>query len=39
MAPDHEPGNGIFFDRPPRALVEALSQALAGGTAAPMERR
>jgi exodeoxyribonuclease V beta subunit len=30
MAPAHEPGCGVFFDRPARALVEGLSDSLAG---------
>ncbi len=30
MAPIHAPGCGVFFDRPTRALIEALSDALAG---------
>lgn len=25
MAPSHPPGSGVFFDRPPRALVETLA--------------
>jgi exodeoxyribonuclease V beta subunit len=28
MAPGYEPGGGVFFDRPPRALIEALSDGL-----------
>ena len=31
MAPGHPEGSGIFFDRPRRALVEALSGVLAHG--------
>ncbi len=30
MAPNHAPGCGVFFDRPARALIDALSDALAG---------
>jgi hypothetical protein len=30
MAPQHAPGTGVFFDCPSRALLEALSQELAG---------
>jgi exodeoxyribonuclease V beta subunit len=28
MSPAHAPGTGVYFDRPPRALIEALSQLL-----------
>jgi exodeoxyribonuclease V beta subunit len=28
MSPDHAPGTGVFFDRPPRVLIDALSAAL-----------
>jgi exodeoxyribonuclease V beta subunit len=31
MAPSHPPGWGVYADRPPRALIEALSAALDGG--------
>jgi len=34
MAPDHPPGSGIYHDRPPRALVEALSELFAEGGSA-----
>ncbi len=30
MAPGHAPGTGVFGDRPPPALLEALSRVLAG---------
>ena len=30
LAPTHPPGTGVFFDRPPRALIEALSGLLGG---------
>jgi exodeoxyribonuclease V beta subunit len=30
MAPHYERGNGVFFDRPARALIESLSAVLAG---------
>lgn len=30
MAPQHPPGTGVFFDRPARALIEALSQLFEG---------
>jgi exodeoxyribonuclease V beta subunit len=30
MAPEHERGNGVFFDRPSRQLIENLSGLLAG---------
>ncbi|MGD0950521.1 MAG: exodeoxyribonuclease V subunit beta [Candidatus Binatia bacterium] len=30
MAPEHYGGNGVFFDRPSRQLIENLSEALAG---------
>jgi exodeoxyribonuclease V beta subunit len=30
MAPEHGGGNGVFFDRPSRQLIEHLSGALAG---------
>jgi exodeoxyribonuclease V beta subunit len=32
MAPGHEPGTGIHFDRPPAELIGALSALLAGET-------
>ncbi|MFN8627547.1 MAG: exodeoxyribonuclease V subunit beta [Candidatus Binatia bacterium] len=35
MSPAHAPGCGVFHDRPPRELVDALSAALAGDTSAP----
>lgn len=28
MHPDHEPGTGVFADRPPLALIEALDQVM-----------
>jgi exodeoxyribonuclease V beta subunit len=28
MSPEHAPGTGVFFDRPPRASIEALAEAL-----------
>ncbi len=28
MAPEHGAGNGVFFDRPPAAMIQALSDAL-----------
>jgi len=28
MSPGHAPGTGVFFDRPPRALIESLAGAL-----------
>ncbi len=28
MAPEHGPGTGIYFDRPPAALIESLERAL-----------
>lgn len=31
IAPDHPPGCGVYFDQPPRALIEALEAAFAGG--------
>jgi exodeoxyribonuclease V beta subunit len=31
MAPEHPPGCGVYFDRPPHALVEALEAAFGGG--------
>ncbi len=30
VSPQHPPGSGVFFDRPPRALIEALHQLFAG---------
>jgi exodeoxyribonuclease V beta subunit len=30
MAPEYDGGNGVFFDRPSRQLIESLSGALAG---------
>ena len=35
MAPAHEPGCGIFFDRPPQDLIEALSDLLARPSGVP----
>ncbi|MCC6625339.1 MAG: exodeoxyribonuclease V subunit beta [Deltaproteobacteria bacterium] len=34
MSPANPPGNGVFFDRPPRPLVEALDRAFGGRGAA-----
>jgi exodeoxyribonuclease V beta subunit len=31
MSPSHAPGTGIFFDRPKRELVDAISEVLAHG--------
>jgi exodeoxyribonuclease V beta subunit len=31
MSPDHEPGTGVYFDRPRVALIEDLSAVLDGG--------
>jgi exodeoxyribonuclease V beta subunit len=28
MAPEHPRGTGVFFDRPPRALIDAFDRAL-----------
>jgi exodeoxyribonuclease V beta subunit len=28
MSPDHAPGTGVFFDRPPRVLIDALAAAI-----------
>jgi len=28
MSPRHPAGSGVFFDRPPRALIEALAEAI-----------
>lgn len=39
MAPGHEPGCGVFFDRPAAVLVESLSETLACPPAAPPSRR
>jgi len=35
MSPEHAPGTGVFFDRPPRALVEALAEALGASEVRP----
>lgn len=32
MAPDYPHGNGVFFDRPERSLVEALDRAFGGAS-------
>lgn len=38
MAPRHEPGCGVFFDRPPQALIEALSDGMTRPAAAGVQR-
>jgi hypothetical protein len=35
MSPEHPPGTGVFFDRPPRALIEALAEALGASEVRP----
>ncbi len=34
LAPEHEPGCGVFFDRPESALLRALSESLGGAPGA-----
>lgn len=31
MRPSHAPGTGVFFDRPPAALIQALSELMSAG--------